>query len=128
MPNIADALHDLLNEHETPLDEAVSRHFTENYRQRTDGDWDDRAGFVQHIAHLRSIVSNVEISILDELQTTNRYADHHIAHITKRDGTEVLQEVYLFGHVADDGRLEQVEEVTMMLRGAEGDRAIGSAH
>ena len=128
MTNIAAALHDLLNERQLPLEEAVRRHFTDTYRQRTDGTWDDRAGFVQHIAHLRTIVANATITIRDELRDGDRYADRHIAHIIKQYGGEVAQEVYLFGTLAPDGRFDRVEEVTMMLDGDEGDRAIGSAH
>lgn len=128
MTDIATALHDLLNEHDLPLEEAVERHFTDTYRQRTDGSWDERTEFVRHIAHLRTVVANVRITVHDELRDAERYADRHVAHLTKKDGSEVVQEVYLFGRMAPDGRFDQVEEVTMMLDGAESDRAIGSAH
>lgn len=127
MTDIASALHDLLNEQQLPLEEAVRRHFTDAYRQRTDGVWDDRAGFVRHIAHLRTVVANATITVHDELREGVRYADRHTARITKRDGGEVVQEVYLFGALAPDGRFERVEEVTMMLEGEEADRGIGSA-
>ncbi|MFE4210163.1 nuclear transport factor 2 family protein, partial [Streptomyces goshikiensis] len=34
-----------------PVDPEV-RHFTSGYRQRTDGEWADRAEFLDHIGHL----------------------------------------------------------------------------
>lgn len=51
------ALGDLLFNHDITLEEAAERHFTPGYRQRTDGDWADRAEFLDHISHLRGIVA-----------------------------------------------------------------------
>lgn len=127
MTTISAALHDLLNEPDLPLEAAVSRHFTDAYRQRTDNEWSDRAGFVEHIAHLRALVARVEIDVRDEFIRDRCYADRHIVHLTKRDGSTVTQEVYLFGELAEDGRFRRAEEVTLMLAGGGADRAIGRA-
>jgi hypothetical protein len=51
---IAAALTDLLFTPGLELHEA-DRHFARGYRQRTDGAWDDRDGFLEHIAHLRTV-------------------------------------------------------------------------
>jgi hypothetical protein len=127
MASIATALNDLLNEGETPIEEAVSRHFSDLYRQRTDGSWDDREGFLEHMRHLRRVVASIDVTVLDEFETADSYADRHIAHVTKTDGKTVTQEVYLFGRLARDGRFDVVEEVTMMIAGDEEDRGIGQA-
>ena len=37
MTSIEPALNDLLNDHALPLDEALDRHLSPDYRQRTDG-------------------------------------------------------------------------------------------
>lgn len=124
---IAAALHDLLNTPELPLDQAVSRHFSDDYRQRTDGSWDDRAGFLAHMAHLRSVVAHVTVEVKDEVTDGRTYAERHVVTVRKRDGSDVVQEVSLFGTLAPDGRFARVEEVTMMLDGAEADRRLGSA-
>ena len=127
MPGIAIALHDLLNDRSLEVEEAVTRHFTDTYRQRTDGVWDDRSGFVAHITHLRSIVAVATVSVLDEFSQQNSYADRHIARIVTTDGSIVVQEVYLFGERAEDGRFERIAGVTMMIEGHETDREIGSS-
>jgi hypothetical protein len=124
---IANALHDLLNEKTVPLQEAICRHFSDDYRQRTDGHWDDRAGFAQHIAHLREVVERADVRVVDEFIRGHSYADRHVVTIVKTDGSRVVQEVYLFGELAPDGRFSRIEEVTLMLAGAESDRDIGSA-
>jgi hypothetical protein len=127
MTSIEPALNDLLNDQTLPLEEAMDRHFSPGYRQRTDGVWSDRAEFAAHIAHLRALTESTAITVLDEFSVGHRYADRHIVTVKKRDGTQVVQEVYLFGERGEDGRFTRVEETTLMLEGAEHDRSLGSA-
>jgi hypothetical protein len=86
-----------------------------------------RDGFVEHIAHLRSIVASGTVRVLDEFRDGPRYADRHVVEILKLDGSRVEMEVYVFGEFAADGRFRRVEETTLMLSGAEADRGLGSA-
>ncbi|MGK4581870.1 nuclear transport factor 2 family protein [Kitasatospora sp. HPMI-4] len=125
--DISAALTDLLLTPGLDLDEAVDRHFAPDYRQRTDGRWDDRQEFLTHIAHLRGVVATGSIEVHEELAQGDRYADRHTVNITKTDGSAVRMEVYLFGEFAPDGRFRRIEETTLMLEGAEGDRNLGSA-
>ncbi|WP_035794286.1 nuclear transport factor 2 family protein [Kitasatospora mediocidica] len=125
--DIRSALTDLLLTPGLDLNEAADRHFAPDYRQRTDGRWDDRTAFLSHIAHLRTIVAGGSISVHDELVDGDRYADRHTVTVTKTDGSTVRMEVYLFAEFAEDGRFRRVEETTLMLEGAEGDRNLGSA-
>jgi hypothetical protein len=127
MSTIEHALNDLLNNHDLPLDVAIDKHFSADYRQRTDGVWSNRAEFAEHIAHLRALTASTVVTVLDELSDGSSYADRHIVNVTKRDGSQVLQEVYLFGERDQDGRFTRVEETTLMLEGAEHDRKLGSA-
>ncbi|MFF3515246.1 nuclear transport factor 2 family protein [Streptomyces sp. NPDC002573] len=124
---IAAALADLLLDSGLDLREAAGRHFAPDYRQRTDGRWDDRDGFLEHIAHLRTVVAEVSVEVHDEMYDGTRYADRHTVHVTKRDGSTVRTEVYLFGEFASDGRFRRIEEVTLMLEGSDTDRNLGSA-
>lgn len=126
MTDIRSARHDLLATSE-PLDDVVPRHFTDDYRQRMNGVWDDRDGFVEHIRHLRAVVHEVEIAILDEYDEGERYADRHVVTAVKRDGCTVVQEVYVFAQRDAAGRFRRLEEVTLMVEGTEADRNVGSA-
>ncbi|MFJ3793151.1 nuclear transport factor 2 family protein [Kitasatospora sp. NPDC090091] len=125
--DIRAALTDLLFTPGLDLDEAADRHFAPDYRQRTDGDWADRAEFLTHIAHLRKVVAGGTIEVHDELAVGDRYADRHTVDVTKTDGSTVRMEVYLFAEFAPDGRFRRIEETTLMLAGAEHDRNLGSA-
>ncbi|OIH93009.1 MULTISPECIES: hypothetical protein [unclassified Curtobacterium] len=127
MADIAAALTALLNDRDSSVDDTIGRYFADDYRQMTDGVWSDRAQFEDHITHLRGIVAHAEVRVLDELVQGTTYADRHEVHATKVDGTLVVQEVYLFATLADDGRFSEVHEVTHLLRGSEADRSMGTA-
>ncbi|GGZ70363.1 nuclear transport factor 2 family protein [Streptomyces subrutilus] len=124
---IAAALTDLLFDPSLDLHAAADRHFAPDYRQRTDGRWDDRGAFLAHIAHLRTVVAGGSVEVHDELYDGPRYADRHTVRVTKADGSTVRTEVYLFGEFAADGRFRRIEEVTLMLEGSPADRTLGSA-
>lgn len=126
-PDIAAAVTDLLLTPGLELSEAVDRHFAPDYRQRTDGRWDDREAFTAHIAHLRTVVTGGSVQVLEELVQGDRYADRHIVDVTKTDGSTVRMEVYLFGEFASDGRFRRIEETTLLLQGSDADRNLGSA-
>ncbi|QBS46482.1 nuclear transport factor 2 family protein [Nocardia sp. CS682] len=125
--DIATALTDLLFDRRIDVDTAFARHFTGDYRQRTDGVWSDHAEFVEHITHLRGVVTEGRVEVHDELICGDRYADRHTVHIRKIDGSEVAFEVLVFAELAADGRFRQIIETTTMLSGGAEDRGLGSA-
>jgi hypothetical protein len=82
---------------------------------------------VDNITHLRAIVATGSVQVHDEFVIGHHYADRHTVDVTKIDGSAVRMEVYLFGEFAPDGRFRRIEETTLMLHGAKGDRNLGSA-
>ena len=121
------ALTDLLLTPGLDLEEAADRHFAPDYCQRTDGSWANRSEFLDHIAHLRTVVAGGSVEVHDELSSGDRYADRHTMEVIKIDGSTVRMEVYLFAEFAPDGRFRRIEETTLMLEGADADRNLGSA-
>ncbi|MET9401324.1 nuclear transport factor 2 family protein [Kitasatospora sp. NPDC002965] len=124
---ITAALTDLLLTPGLDLDTAVDRHFTPDYRQRTDGSWADRAAFVDHIRHLRGVVASGTLEVHEEFHAGNLTADRHTVDVVKTDGTQVRMEVYLFGEYGPCGRFRRIEETTLLLDGPEAERDLGSA-
>lgn len=122
---IAVVLNKLLNQQELPLLDVVDEYFHPEYRQRTNGCWDNRNAFIQHMLKLRELVASVKIEVLDELQQGLSYADRHLVHVTKRDGSLTTHEVYLFAQLHTDGRFLRVEETTLMLEGKQEDHKLG---
>ncbi|MCZ4122268.1 nuclear transport factor 2 family protein [Streptomyces sp. H39-S7] len=124
--DITRAINDLLFTPGLDLAEAIDRHFTPDYRQRTNGVWSDRADFVQHMTRLRSVVRSGHIEVHEELRDGPRYADRHSVTVTRDNGRTSLTEVYLFAQLAPDGRFQRVEESTLLVSGHDDDRNLGS--
>ncbi|MFN3417668.1 MAG: hypothetical protein ACK4ZD_15305 [Caldimonas sp.] len=53
MPSIRATLDDLLNRPDMPLSTLLDRDFSPNYRQRTNGHWDDLSGFRETLIKLQ---------------------------------------------------------------------------
>jgi hypothetical protein len=117
MTTIKDAVDDLFNNQQLSADEAVDRHYGPTFRQRTNGSWDDRPGFLARIVDLRKGVEHATITVLDELTDGHRYAERHVVDLVQRDGKRILQEVYVFAERDSDGRFVRIEETTLMLEG-----------
>ncbi len=127
MPQLKSLLEDLLNSPGLPLEELMDIYLTPGYRQRTDGLWSTREEVAEHFAHLRAVVASAEVRGHEELTNQQHYAERHTVAIDKRDGGQVVQEVYAFASLAPDGRFDRLEEATMMLAGDEADRTIANA-
>lgn len=125
--SIDTVLDEIINQQELPLEKVLDRHFSPNYRQRTNDSWEDREGFAHHARKLREICVFARIDVLDELRHRNLYATRHRVQCTKRDGTEVVMEVYMFAETDESGRFQRIEETTLMLKGTESDRDLGNA-
>jgi hypothetical protein len=79
------------------------------------------------MTHVRSLVADGHVEVHEELYDGGNYADRHTVHLTKKDGSTVSMEVYVFAGLASDGRFSRIEETTLMLQGSDADRTIGSA-
>ncbi|MFI8392718.1 nuclear transport factor 2 family protein [Streptomyces sp. NPDC085540] len=123
--DITRAIHDLLFTPGLDLTEAVDRHFSPDYRQRTNGVWSDRTSFVQHMTRLRSLIRSGRIEVHDELRDGSRYADRHTVTLLHYDGHTSRIEVYLFAELAPDGRFQRVEETTLLVAGHADDGDLG---
>jgi hypothetical protein len=113
MTTLTGALTDLLENPDLPIDQAADRHISPEFRQRTNGQWDDRAGFLTRIAQLRSNTQHITITVLDEIRDGTHYAERHIIDLLFNDGRRVSHEVFLFAALDGDGRFQRIEEVTL---------------
>ncbi|NZD20956.1 nuclear transport factor 2 family protein, partial [Escherichia coli] len=102
------------------------RYFSPGFRQRTDNKWEGLDGFAQHARRLREIIAFAKIELHDELRNGNLYATRHRVLCTRRSGEEVDMEVYMFAEIDDSGRFIRIEEATLMLKGRESDKDLGS--
>ncbi|GAB3799640.1 hypothetical protein GCM10028798_12990 [Humibacter antri] len=115
MASIAAALNELLADHAVSVEDALARHFTDSYRQSTNGEWIDRAAFAEQMAQMRPFIDHVEITVLDEVSQGPAYAERHVIRVAQRDGGVLRQEVFLFARLAEDGRFDSLEELVRAL-------------
>lgn len=115
MSTIKAAVEDLLNNRQLTAVEAVDRHFGPTFRQRTNGSWDDRPAVLARIVQLRELVEHATITVLDELYLGDRHAERHIIDLVQRDGTRIVQEVYVFAERDTGGRFTRIEESTVVM-------------
>ena len=114
MTGMAAVLNGLLNERDTPVAEVMARHFVPTYRQRTDGTWAEWSQVARNLTRIRTAIRSVKIEVLDELTDGRAYADRHVLTVEMTDGTSQVRESYVFGRLAEDGRFEWIEEVTLV--------------
>jgi len=112
MSTLKEAIDDLLDP-KLPLQATVDRHFAPGFRQRTNGQWDDRDAFVARIARLRDGLERAQVTVLDEHVDGRRHAQRHVIELMLRDGQRIAQEVYLFAQRDGEGRFTRIEEVTL---------------
>lgn len=93
----------------------MDAHFAPTFRQRVNGSWIDRATFVEGIMRLREVLAQGKVTVLDELDAGERYAERHLVDLVMRDGTVVQQEVYVFAQRDAAGRFVRIEEATIAL-------------
>lgn len=104
------AVEDLLNHRQLSVEDAMDRHFSPTFRQRTNGIWEDRAAVLQRIAQLRSTLRHATFTVRDALACGNRYAEQHTIALAMCDGSEVALQVYVFAERDGDGRFAWIEE------------------
>ncbi|MYW04317.1 nuclear transport factor 2 family protein [Streptomyces sp. SID3343] len=124
---IAAALDALFFDRTSAVEEAVSAHFTDDYRQCTDGVWSDRGEFVQHVRFMRDGLVGGRVDVHEELRDGDRYAARLTVHGVKADGSAFATAVYSFAELADDGRFRRIREVTTLLQGSPDDAHLASA-
>jgi hypothetical protein len=114
---IKDAVDDLFNNPELPPADAVDRHYGPGFRQRTNGDWDERSGLLARVVEGREVIERATITVLDELIDGTRYAERHVVDLAQTNGGRIRQEVYVFAEQDSDGRFVRIEEMTLLLEG-----------
>ncbi|OAQ66579.1 mitochondrial substrate carrier protein [Pochonia chlamydosporia 170] len=94
----------------------LSKLLAPNFTQRDEDGTRDFAAIVAHMRWLRENVPNVTLTITRFLRDGSQIADMHIGLTTLEDGTVLKSETYMFGEVADDGRLLSLVETVNQIK------------
>jgi len=115
MNTLKEAIEDLLNNRELTVDEATDKHFAPDFRQRTNGSWDERVTVIARITDLREVIAQATITGLNEFDNIKSCAERHIIELVKHDGERICQEVYIFAERGHDLRFSKIEETILNL-------------
>ncbi|EFX03598.1 mitochondrial substrate carrier protein [Grosmannia clavigera kw1407] len=89
----------------------LSKLFHPTFTQQDNDGMRDFPAFVEHIRHLRKILPSVFLVVTQFLRDGTQFADRHISSTTLPDGTVGGAETFMFGEVAEDGRLVWLSEI-----------------
>lgn len=112
LSTIREAVDDLLDPH-LAVQASMDAHFAPTFRQRVNGSWINRATFLEGIVRLRAVLQQAKLTVLDELDIGEQYAERHLISLVMRDGAVVHQEVYVFAQRDSAGRFVRIEEATI---------------
>ena len=92
----------------------LSKLFTPIFTQEDGQGKRDFPAFVAHIRRLREILpSGVKLTVTHFLRDGTQVANRHSASTVGPDGIVSYAETYMFGGVAEDGRLDWISEVVV---------------
>lgn len=90
----------------------LDRYFAPGFVYVNDGLPLDRAKLFAHATPVRKNAVSAHIDMHDVLIVGDRAAARYTLHATMRKGRTVVNEVYMFAHLAPDGRLLRIDQTT----------------
>jgi hypothetical protein len=78
----------------------------------SDGIEMDRQRLLDHVRPARRRVAEVRVDVIDALVSDARVAARYTLTATLRNGGEIATEIHMFGRLADDGRMQRVDQLT----------------
>ena len=75
----------------------------------------DRDRILAHVRPARKRAASVTTEVHQALTTDDRVAAHYTLTASMRNGSVVATEIYMFGELAADGRLQRLDQLTRAL-------------
>ncbi|KAL6249337.1 hypothetical protein RBB50_003190 [Rhinocladiella similis] len=102
---------------EAVFEATLSKYFSPDYIQVTDGHSSTYGEFKEHMKKIRSMTRSMDVDVKLLVQDENKIADRHVVKIEKTDGSRVELDVLLIGERDDQGRMLRVWETTRQVAG-----------
>lgn len=90
----------------------MDRYHTPNFEMINDGARLDRDRLLAHTRTGRKNATSVQVMVHDTVTDGDRVAARYTLTATMRKGSVIATEIYMFGHLAPDGRLCHIDQVT----------------
>ena len=104
--------HEITFGDEDPAATVFDRYHTGDYTVVNDGTPLDRDRLLDHVRPARKRAAGVEVEVYDALVEDGRVAAHYRLTASMRNGTVIATEIFMFGRLAEDGRLSHATQVT----------------
>jgi SnoaL-like domain len=90
----------------------MDRYHTPTFEMINDGVRLDRDQLLAHAGSGRKRTTSVQVVVHDTVTDGDRVAARYTLTATMRKGSVVATEIYMFGHLALDGRLHHIDQIT----------------
>ena len=91
------------------------RHHTHDFVLVNDGQPLDRSVLLAHVRSSRKNVTGVQVEVREALVSAHRVAARYTLTAVMRKARVVVTEIYMFGRLAADGRLEHIDQITRIV-------------
>jgi len=88
------------------------RYHTPDFVMRNDGLELDRASLLAHVRPARRRATGVHVAVHETMSMPDRVAARYTLTADMATGHTIATEIYMFGHLAADGRLRQIDQIT----------------
>jgi hypothetical protein len=95
--------------------EILDRYFTADFEYYNDGVLLDRERLIAHVRPVRTNVVGVRVDVHEALVSGDRIAARYTLHADTRKSGVLVTEVCMFGHLALDGRIHRVDQITRIV-------------
>ncbi|MBF9131981.1 nuclear transport factor 2 family protein [Plantactinospora sp. S1510] len=95
--------------------EVFDRYHTPDFVLYNDGTPLDREKLLAHVRPARRRATSVHIELHETLVSGDRVAARYILTAVMVKGTVIATEIYMFGQLAEDGRLRRIDQLTRLV-------------
>jgi hypothetical protein len=88
------------------------RYHTPDFVMCNDGIRLDREKLLAHVRPARKRAKGVRVEVHETLSTADRVAARYTLTADMATGTTIATEIYMFGQLSADGRLQRVDQIT----------------
>lgn len=90
----------------------VERYYSPDFEQQNDGIRLDRDRLAQHAKPARKNVVGLRTAVHDVLISGDRFAARYTLEAEMRKGVTLVNEIYMFGRLAPDGRIRRIDSTS----------------
>jgi hypothetical protein len=94
----------------------LDRYHTPDFEQYNDGLRLDRDKLIAHVRPARKNATSLRTRVHEALVIGDRVGARYTLEAVMRNERTITTEIYMFGHLAPDGRLRRIDQITRTVR------------